>query len=51
MPHPPGNAKLGPSKADPIIKAAMQAKAKGDIKAFDAAILEVAIPKSHPDRR
>lgn len=40
MPHPPGNAKLGPSKADPIIKAAMQAKAKGDIKAFDAAILE-----------
>jgi len=40
MPHPPGNAKLGPSKADPVIKAAMQAKAKGDIKAFDAAILE-----------
>jgi hypothetical protein len=40
MPHPPGNAKLGPSKADPFVKAAMQAKAKGDTKAFDAAILE-----------
>ena len=40
MPHPPGNAKLGPSKADPLIKAALAAKAKGDNKAFDAAILE-----------
>ncbi|MFY8051318.1 MAG: hypothetical protein ACOVP2_01765 [Armatimonadaceae bacterium] len=40
MPHPPGNAKLGPSKADPLIKAALAAKANGDTKAFDAAILE-----------
>lgn len=40
MPHPPGNAKLGPSKADPLIKAALAAKAKGDTKVFDAAILE-----------
>lgn len=40
MPHPPGNAKLGPSKADPLIKAALTARAKGDMRAFDAAILE-----------
>lgn len=39
--HPPaGGAPKGPSKADPILKKALEAKKKGDAKAYDALMLE-----------
>lgn len=38
--HPPGNAKRGPSKADPFLRQALAARKRGDTKAFEAALLE-----------
>ena len=39
--HPPkGAKKLGPSKAAPILKKAMEAQKKGDTKTYDALMLE-----------
>ena len=39
--HPPkGSKKLGPSKAAPILKKAMEAQKKGDTKTYDALMLE-----------
>ena len=38
--HPPAGAKKGPSKADPILKKAEEAEKKGDMKAYDALMLE-----------
>lgn len=38
--HPPGGARRGPSKADPVIKRALEAKKKGDLKAYESLLLE-----------
>lgn len=37
--HPPKGAKKGPSKATPILKQALNAKKKGDMKGYEAALL------------
>lgn len=38
--HPPSGAKKGPSKATPLLKQALAAKKKGDLKGYEAALLE-----------
>ncbi len=37
--HPPSGAKKGPSKATPLLKQALAAKKRGDIKAYEAGLL------------
>ncbi|MBB6050803.1 hypothetical protein [Armatimonas rosea] len=37
--HPPKGAKKGPSKATPILKQALDAKKKGDLKGYEAGLL------------
>lgn len=37
--HPPKGAKKGPSKATPLLKQALEAKKRGDLKGYEAALL------------
>lgn len=37
--HPPKGAKKGPSKATPLLKQALEAKKKGDLKGYEAGLL------------
>ena len=38
--HPPSGAKKGPRKATPILKQALAARERGDLKGYEAALLE-----------